>query len=160
MQARAGLRRQEPQCFAQQQPSHASQPPGGRILGRAAVLNVILPTTTFLTVDAISAWRPDADCIASGDEYAVLAVRCYAAAGLSDTAIAQRIWLFGAEVCPPVIDRYDAALALARHGAIVAAPARQIVTWLAYLAQVVPGWPDDPAEIASMTRAALQEVGR
>ena len=134
--------------------------PGRSDPGESGSMNVILPTTTFLTVDAISAWRPDADCIARGDEYAVLAVRCYAAAGLSDTAIAQRIWLFGAEVGPPDIDRYDAALALARHGAIVGAPARQIVTWLAYLAQVVPGWPDDPAEIASMTRAALQEVGR
>ena len=71
--------------------------PGSSDPGESGSMNVILPTTTFLTVDAISAWRPDADC---------------------DTTIAQRIWLFGTEVGPPDIDRYDGA---ADHTALQAA---------------------------------------
>jgi hypothetical protein len=96
----------------------------------------------------------------TGDEHAVLAVRCYAAAGLSNAAIAQRIRLFGADLEPPDIERYDAAVALARHGAVVGALARQIVVWLVHLACKVPCWPDDPHEIAAMVRGAMAEMGR
>jgi hypothetical protein len=121
-------------------------------------MNAILPPATFLTVNAIQAWQPDVHCISAGDAYAGLAVRTYAAAGLSDSQIAQRMRL-DAAADPPFIERYDAAFALARHGARVGASARQIVAWLAHLAVEVPCWPDNPEEIASMTRAALQEVG-
>jgi hypothetical protein len=114
--------------------------------------------TLLLTVDAIEAWRPDAVCIAAGDEHAVLAVRCYAAAGLSDAAIAQHLQQFRADLEPLDIGRYDAALAVARHGAVVGAPARQIVAWLVYLACEVPAWPDDPHEIAAMARAVAAEM--
>lgn len=113
---------------------------------------------TYLSIDAIEAWQSDPDCVAAGDEYATLAVRSYSAAGLSNTAIAQRIQLFGTNPAPP--ERYDAAIAVARHGAFVGASARQIVACLARLACEVPCWPTDPTELASMTRAALQEVGR
>jgi hypothetical protein len=33
---------------------------------------------------AVEAWQPDAACIAAGDEYLTLALRCYAAGILSD----------------------------------------------------------------------------
>ena len=112
---------------------------------------------TFLTVDAIEAWRPDAVCLAAGDEHAHLALRCFAGAGLSDAAIAQRLWQpFGAT--PECCD--DAAIALARHGALVGASAHEIVKWIAGLALVVPCWPDDPEQIAMMSAAALREAGR
>jgi hypothetical protein len=114
--------------------------------------------STFLTVDAIKAWRPDAVCIAAGDEHAYLALRCYAAAGLSDAAIAQHLRRLDADLQPLNIGRHDAALALARHGALVGAPARQVVAWLVFLACEVPCWPDDPYEIAAMARAAMVEM--
>jgi hypothetical protein len=123
-------------------------------------MNAIFPATAFLTIEATTAWQPDVGCIVNGDEHALLAVRCYAAAGLSDAAITQRLRIFGAYADPPETGRYDAALALARHGAFVGAPPREIVAWLAYLALQVPCWPDDPEEIASMTYAALREAGR
>jgi hypothetical protein len=111
------------------------------------------------TIDAIEAWQPDLICIRAGDEHASLTIRCWSAAGLSDRAITQRIRrFFGIETDPP--ERYDAALALARHGAFVGASAREIVGWLARLALEVQCWPDDPDEIASMTCVALREAGR
>jgi hypothetical protein len=115
----------------------------------------------ILSIKAIKGWQPDGACIATGDKHVTLAVCCYAAAGLANSDIAYRIRLFGAVADPPSIERYDAALALARHGAFVGASARQIVGWLARLALEVPCWePDDPAEIASMTCVALREAGR
>jgi hypothetical protein len=117
-----------------------------------------ISAATFLTVNASEAWRPDAECIAAGDAYVGLAARCYAAGGLSDSQIAKRGRLFGTDPDPP--ERLDAALALARHGALVGASARQIVAWLVHLALEVSCWPDDPAEIAAMVRAALRGVGR
>jgi hypothetical protein len=65
--------------------------------GKGGSMNATRSAAIFL----IKAWQPDADCIAAGDEHAVLAVRCYAAAGLSNTAIAQRIRLFSADADPP-----------------------------------------------------------
>jgi hypothetical protein len=49
-------------------------------------------------VEAIKNWRPDETCLGAGDEHVALAVRCFAAAGLSNTAISRRIWrqAFGA----------------------------------------------------------------
>jgi hypothetical protein len=114
----------------------------------------------FLSTEAIEGWEPDSACMATGDEHAIFAVRCYAAAGLGDTAIAQRIRIFGAESDLPDIERYDAVLALSRHCALVGVPGRQIVALLAHLAPYVPGWPDDPKELAAITHAALQVVGR
>jgi hypothetical protein len=82
-------------------------------------------------LEAVEAWRPDPDCIAAGDEHCELAARCYAAAGLSDRLIRGRLLFFaGPEIDP--LDLYDAALALARHGAIVGASAPEIVAWLAF----------------------------
>ena len=115
---------------------------------------------TFLTVDAIEAWRPDADCAASGDAHVTLAVRCFAAAGMNNTAIAHRMRLFGGDPEPPDIGGCDAALALARHGALAGASAHQIVLWLVRLAFEVPCWPDDPDEIAAIVRSAIAEAWR
>jgi hypothetical protein len=124
-------------------------------------MNAILPTATFLTVNAIKAWQPDPNCIRAGDEHVTLAVRCYAAGGLSDVAIAQRIRLFGDYADLPDIERCDAAVAVARHGAIAGASPREIVEQLARLALEVPCWlPDDPEQIAALTAAAMREAGR
>jgi hypothetical protein len=111
----------------------------------------------FPSIDALQAWRPDTHCVAKGDEYAGLALRCYAAAGLGDAAIAQRMRLLAGNDEVAVVRHQDAALALARHGVAVGASARQIVTWFAWLAHQVPLWPDDPEEIAALVRLALLE---
>jgi hypothetical protein len=113
---------------------------------------------SLLIIEDVRAWQPDAGCIAAGDEYAVLAVRSYAAAGLGDAAIAHRIQLLTVELDPLDVGCDDAAFALARHGVIVGASARDIVGWLAQLALEVPGWPDDPEKLAWITRTALREA--
>lgn len=114
---------------------------------------------TFFDIAAIKHWNPDRDCIAAGDEHVTAAVRCYAAAGLCNATISQRIRLFAVDADPP--ERHDAAIALARHAAFAGAPARQIAGCLARLAIELPDWlPDNPDEIASLTRAALREAGR
>ena len=112
------------------------------------------------SIEAVRAWRPDPTCIAAGDEHVLLAVRCFAAGGLSDAAITRRLRQTATELEPLGFGRYDAVLALARHGAVTDAPATEIVGWLAQLALQVPCWPDDPEELASITRTALQEAGR
>jgi hypothetical protein len=140
-------------CFQQDIGPHRPRP---RVPDETLV-DVANPTI----LEAVKAWQPDPDCVAAGNEYCLLAARCYAAAGLGDRSIRRRFLHYaGPEIDPPEIERHDAALALARHGAIVGASASEIVVWLARLAIDVPCWPDDPAEIAAMTRAALQEVGR
>ena len=93
----------------------------------------------FLSIEAIESSEPDSACMATGDEHAIFAVRCYAAAGLGNTAIAQRIRIFGAEPDLPDIERYDAVLALSRHCAFVGVPGRQIVAFLARLTSSLPG---------------------
>ena len=115
---------------------------------------------TYLSIDAIEAWQPDYGCSACGDEHAALALRAYAAAGLANAAIAKRMRLFGPDLEPLDIGWRDAALALARHGAVAGASARQIVLWLVYLADEVPAWPSDPDEIAAIVRGAIAETDR
>jgi hypothetical protein len=116
---------------------------------------------TILSIEAIKDWQPDGTCIAAGDGHIILAVRCFAAAGLSDRAIARRIRLFGDYADLPDIERCDAAVAVARHGAIAGASAREIVELLARLSLEVACWlPDDPEAIAALTAAALREAGR
>jgi hypothetical protein len=126
----------------------------------SATQNRGAPPNVYLSIEAIEGWEPESAGMATGDEHAIFAVRCYAAAGLGNTAIAQRIRNFGAEPDLPNIERYDAVLALSRHCALVGVPGRQIVTLFAHLTPYVPGWPDDPKELAAITHAALQEVGR
>jgi hypothetical protein len=111
------------------------------------------------TLAAFEAWRPDAGCVAAGDQYAGYAIRCYAAAGLSDAAVRRRYLRFAGEpIEPPEVDRHDAAVALARHAALAGAPKRQIIAWLTRLTVEVPCWPDDPDEIAAIARAAVREM--
>jgi hypothetical protein len=106
---------------------------------------------------AIQRWQPDAGCIAKGDEYAILMLRCWAAAGLSDKQIVGRI-LRGLgvsedfqEVC------YDtAALVVARHCARVDMTLANIIAVLAHLAVEIPCWPSAD-EIAAVARAAVTE---
>lgn len=101
---------------------------------------------------AVEAWRPDPQCLADGDEYVRLAVRCYAGA-LSDQQIKQRFRdLVGVstEIDTVEIDRHDAAIVVARHCAMMGLRLNRILAVLAYLAAEVPCWPDahDIAEIA------------
>jgi hypothetical protein len=115
---------------------------------------------SILTVEAVRVWQPDASCIAAGDEHATLAVRCYAAGGCGDAAIAQRMRLFVVDLDPQDVGRYNAAFAVARHGVIVGASDSDIVRCLAQLALELPDWPDDPEELAWITRTARREAGR
>jgi hypothetical protein len=55
---------------------------------------------------------------------------------------------------PP--ERWDAAVAVARHCAIMDMPSRQIIAILAYLAAEAPGWPD-ANENAAIALAAVAE---
>lgn len=109
---------------------------------------------------AVERWRPDPQCLAAGVEHALLAVRCFAAAGLSDQQIARRMLdLAGVSSdvnTAPVGDRSDAARAVARLCAIMDLPLRHIIAILAYLAAEVPGWPDAD-ENAAIAQAAVAE---
>jgi hypothetical protein len=106
---------------------------------------------------AIQRWQPDADCIARGDEYAMLMLRCWAAAGLSDKQIVERILRdLGVsediqEIC------YDtAAIVVARHCARVDMTLVNIIAVLAHLVAEIPCWPS-AAEIAAIAQAAVME---
>jgi hypothetical protein len=99
---------------------------------------------------AVKAWQPDPQCLSAGDDHALLAVRCWAAAGLCDQQIVQR--MFDLVVVSTEIDTApdDVPIALARHCAAMGLSRNQIIAVLAYLAARVPLWPaaDDIAEIA------------
>ena len=106
---------------------------------------------------AIQRWQPDADCIARGDEYAMLMLRCWAAAGLSDKQIVERILRdLGVsedirEIC------YDtAAIVVARHCARVDMTLVNIIAVLAHLVAEIPCWPSAD-EIAAIAQAAVME---
>ena len=106
---------------------------------------------------AIQRWQPDADCIARGAEYAMLMLRCWAAAGLSDKQIVERILRdLGVsediqEIC------YDtAAIVVARHCARVDMTLVNIIAVLAHLVAEIPCWPSAD-EIAAIAQAAVME---
>jgi hypothetical protein len=106
---------------------------------------------------AIQRWQPDAHCIAKGDEYAILMLRCWAAAGLSDKQIVKRILRdLGVsgdlqEIC------YDtAAIVVARHCARVDMTLANIIAVLAHLVAEIPCWPSAD-EIAAIAQAAVVE---
>jgi len=105
---------------------------------------------------AVKAWQPDAACLAAGDDNLTNTLRCYAAAGLSDSGVESRI-LHRLGV-PPV--RYDdAAIVVARHCAIAGMSFAAIIEIMVYLAVEVPGWLDDPDAIAALVRSAIAEAG-
>ncbi len=117
------------------------------------MLDAIEPRNDIL--DAVRRWAPDRRCLAAGDQHACIAVRCYAAGGLSDQQIVHRILdLLGVDYADT--DRYSAAIAVARHCAAMDLPLRQIIAVLAYLAAEVPGSPDAD-DIASIAQAAVAE---
>jgi len=103
---------------------------------------------------------PDAGVIAAGDEYLDLALRCYAAAILSDAQLSRRV----IERMPCEVlcctedtgDRYAAAVAIARHCAAMDVPLRKIIALLAYLSAEIPCWPDAD-DIAGIAEAAIAE---
>ena len=105
--------------------------------------------------DCVQAWKPDAAGVATGDGFLILAVRCFAAAGLWDAEIEARLLQ---HMGPEPWSSTTAATALARHGAASGATSRQITEWLTYLAVEVPGWPDDPDLIAVIARTAVRET--
>lgn len=104
-------------------------------------------------------WEPDDACLVAGDKYVLLALRCYAAAGLWDEAIDGRLLRqIGFAIEAQQMRHTDAAVALARHGAGAGVSVREIAVLLAQLAGEVPCWPDDPAAIAAIARAAVAEM--
>ena len=106
---------------------------------------------------AIQRWQPDADCIAKGDEYAILMLRCWAAAGLSDKQIVERILrdLGVSEDIPEIC--YDAAaIVVARHCASVDMTLANIIAILAHFVVEIPCWPSAD-EIAAIAQAAVTE---
>jgi hypothetical protein len=115
------------------------------------MLDAVQPTTDLLS--AVQAWQPDPTCLAAGDEYVDLAIRCFAAAGLCDRQIDLRLGRTA-----PEIERFSAALAVARHAAWSGLRPQRIAHLLGRLSIWLPGSPDDPDEIASLVRAAVAEV--
>jgi hypothetical protein len=109
------------------------------------------------------AWQPDAECLRAGDEYISLALRCWSGS-LSDRRIRRRLEHLAELVVDdehPDIGPSDAAIALARHCAIVGVSPERTVQILARLSIAVPGWePTDPDEIAGLVRAAYRRVDR
>ena len=119
------------------------------------MLDAVQPTTDLLS--AVQAWRPDPACLSAGDEYVRLAVRAYAASGLSDPQIDERVRdLAGVASSDDTIERCDAAIATARHAALMGVAARQIVALLMHLEAEVPCWPDAD-EVASIVQGAITE---
>lgn len=115
----------------------------------------MLDTVQSDLLSAVKAWRPDAACIEAGDEHLTLALRCWAAAMLSDAQITDRLRAvassFGCQ-------RYDeAAIFVARHCAIAGAPYAEIIDVLVELAVIAPAWPDDPDWIAWVARSVIAE---
>ena len=60
----------------------------------------ITPSTLRDVRGAVECWQPDVGCIAAGDRHIELAVRCWAAAMLSDYQISKRLRDFAVGVCP------------------------------------------------------------
>jgi hypothetical protein len=112
--------------------------------------------------DVMTAWRPDAECIATGDNYAELASRCWAAAGLSDEGIRLRFLHYAGtpDVPKPLeIEPSDAARAFALHLTFVGLPPEETARRLGALATSIPGWqPCDADEIAALTEYARGEI--
>jgi hypothetical protein len=117
------------------------------------MLDAIEPATDLLS--AIERWQPGAQVLDAGDEHLDLAVRCYAAAGLSDRQITDRV-LGELGIGAPGFERREAAWAIARHCALMDLPLRQIIAVLAHLTAEVPGWPDAD-ENAAIAQAAVAE---
>jgi hypothetical protein len=117
------------------------------------MLDAIEPATDLLS--AVERWQPDTQVLAAGDEHLDLAVRRYAASGLSDRQITDRV-LRELGIDAPDLERREAASAIARHCALMDLPLRRIIAILAYLAAEVPGWPDAD-ENAAIATAAIAE---
>jgi hypothetical protein len=106
---------------------------------------------------AVQSWQPDAHCIAKGDGYAILMLRCWAAAGLSNKQIVGRLLRdLGVSEHIPEIRYGDAAIVVARHCASVGMAVASIIALLAYFAAEVPCWPSAD-EIAAVAQAAVTE---
>jgi hypothetical protein len=114
----------------------------------------MLDTVTRDLLAAIEAWRPDPICLRAGDEHLTLAIRCFAAAGLSDAQVTGRVCdLIGVSLPEPP-ERCSAAVAIAQHLAVCGMREREIVLVLADLAGQLPAWPDDPDELIWIARGA------
>ena len=112
-------------------------------------------------LSAIDQWRPDSECVREGDKYLSWANRCYASAGLSDDQIGRRFGSFARAATEggADIERWDAALALARHCAFCRMPADEIMRLLVRHSSEVPNWPDTD-ELAEIVQLAVREMAR
>ena len=100
---------------------------------------------------------PDPKCFAAFNDYLALAVRCGAAAGLSDRAIARHAMRLIGCADTPDITTNDLAYVVAQRLARSAEPRSRIIKVLCMLAVEVPGFPVDPDEIDSIARIAIEE---
>jgi hypothetical protein len=98
---------------------------------------------------------PDRDCVATGDRYLNWAIRSFAAGGLSNEGISRRV---ADQVEPPPVHLSDVLWSIAWHCAAGGLPFHQIIAVLVYLADEVPGCPDDPEELATISRWAIRET--
>jgi hypothetical protein len=127
-------------------------------VGRTSLMpDAVMPTAIDLTF--VIAWTPDKACLEAGDEYVALMLRCWAAAGLSDQQIVDRILdqlaITASVGAPP--DRYGTALiVVARHCASVGMTLTNIIAILAHLAVEIPCWPSAD-EIAAVAQSAVAE---
>jgi hypothetical protein len=113
----------------------------------------MLDQATQVTMDdlraAVARWRPDPTCIDAGNDALDVALRCWAAGGLTDQQSADRLR-------DTALPFSCAAIVLARHCAFMDLPVRQIIAILAYLHAHVPCWPDADA-IATIAENAVAE---
>ena len=115
--------------------------------------------------NSVSEWRtlhgvewplPDVGCLEAGDDQLMLAVRCFAAAGLCDADIATRLRDVAADLL--AYTHTAAVEALAAHYAWAGATFLEIIDVLVWLAAEAPAWPDNPDEIAFIARRAIAEA--
>jgi hypothetical protein len=101
--------------------------------------------------------KPDQACLARGDSYGELQRRCYVAAGLSDVAVGRRVLSAHGFDTVPDLPRTpdDIAVDLADVAAWSGLAAGEIAHILGWLSANLPGFPDDPDELAAIVRAAL-----
>jgi hypothetical protein len=105
-------------------------------------------------VRVFKAWQPDVRLITAGDEAAVVTLRCYAAAGLSNwRSTARLLWIANVDAD---IEPHDLAVALAHHCAFGGLSFANIVAILCRLAVEVPLWPNNPEEITSIAADAVE----
>ena len=109
------------------------------------------------------AWKPDPDCVATGDRYAArgqgaIAVRCYEAGFLSERQIIDRLIHYLGSTDDPWPAPEDALLTLARVLAWAGVPRRHVQTFLMRMGVEFTCMAADDEEIIAIARGAAREA--